>query len=278
MAKYRGELFLDCCDPLWKLCRENNPVKAIKVIVGGLLVLVSVLVVGFMLRRPEPGTVNNEIGEVCFFQELGQPWHAQVKTKGCYSYRCTRQIQRTGKLVIDQRNHALHFEASWVLVETSGFPFGCTDDCMGGGTLDFYLDDLEVGDWAVFAGDEKIGNVIVPSGVMIERQCVAPDSISECEGCWAAGICADAVGNIVSVSINPDVPDPRCVQVDGGQRLSVVNHTNDGQKVTIGDINIILEPGEEYLIDQPMSSFLQPCCNYLQSDPGMGGHCIILKP
>jgi hypothetical protein len=125
------------------------------------------------LRRPEPGSISDEIGEVCFYQQLGLPWRAQVETAGCYSTRCTRQVQKVGSLILDQESHTMHFEASWVLAETSGFPFGCTDDCMGGGTVDFYFDDIEVGDWAVFIGDENIGKVMIPSGVMIERQCLS---------------------------------------------------------------------------------------------------------
>lgn len=242
------------------------------------LVLVPMLISGCRFPKPEPGSIVDEIGEVCFFQELGQPWHAQVRTKGCYSYRCTKPIQRAGSLILDRENQSMHFEASWILDETSGFPFGCTEDCMGGGTVDFYLKDLEVGEWAVFLGEEKIGNVIVPSGVMIERQCVALDPAAECEGCCAAGICSEFTSDIVSVSINPDVPDPRCVRVDGGQRLNVVNNTNDRQTISLGTLDFKLESGEEYLIDKPMSSFLQPCCNYLQADPGMGGNCVVLKP
>jgi hypothetical protein len=83
-------------------------------------------------------------------------------------------VQKTGKLLIDQENRSIHFEASWVLSETSGFPFGCSDDCMGGGTLDFYLDEIEVGDWTVFFGDDEIGSVIIPSGRLIEHQCFSP--------------------------------------------------------------------------------------------------------
>jgi hypothetical protein len=135
--------------------------------------LASILISGCVLRRPEPGSITDEIGEICFFQDLGQPWHAQVKTEGCYSTRCTRQVQKVGNLILDRDNHTMSFEASWVLEETSGFSFGCTDDCMGGGTVDFYIDDLDVGDWTVSFGDEEIGNVLIPSGRLIERQCLS---------------------------------------------------------------------------------------------------------
>jgi hypothetical protein len=67
----------------------------------------------------------------------------------------------------------MHFKASWLLAETSGFPFGCSDDCMGAGTVDFYMDELEVGDWTVFANENELGVVIIPSGRLIERQCIS---------------------------------------------------------------------------------------------------------
>jgi hypothetical protein len=165
----------------------------------------------------------------------------------------------------------MYFEASWILDETSGFPFGCTEDCMGGGTLDFYLDEIKVGEWRVFFGDEEVGSVIIPSGRFIERQCVSPDSRAVCEGCCAAGICAEFPGDIVTVSINPDVPDPRCVKVEGHQRLKVINNSDRRQGVTIGTYSFSLESNEDHMIDLDVSSYLQ------QAEPGIGGHCVVLE-
>ncbi|NIM93912.1 MAG: hypothetical protein GTO18_09410 [Anaerolineales bacterium] len=136
--------------------------------------LVYILLSGCLLRRPEPPSSSEEIGEVCFYQQLGEPLHAQVKTKGCYSTRCTRQVQKVGSLIIDLENRAMRFTASWVLAETSGFPIGCTDDCGGGGTIDFTIETLEVGDWSVYIDGQEIGKMIFPSGRMIERQCLSP--------------------------------------------------------------------------------------------------------
>lgn len=41
----------------------------------------------------------------------------------------------------------------------------------------------------------------------------------------AAGICASFEGEIVEITLNADVPDPRCSEVRPDQKLRVINHT-----------------------------------------------------
>lgn len=122
-------------------------------------------------------------------------------------------------------------------------------------------------------------SVIVAGVVLISISgCITrPDPTPECEGCCAAGICAVFPGDIVALSINLDVPDPRCANVKGHQHLKVINTTDETQRITIGDKSFNIEPGGEHLIDEELSTFLQPCCNFLQADPGMGGHCVVLR-
>ena len=49
----------------------------------------------------------------------------------------------------------------------------------------------------------------------------------------AAGICGQAEGEVVTMTIRPDVPDPRCLSVTSTQRLRVVNSRGEPITVTL---------------------------------------------
>ncbi len=86
----------------------------------------------------------------------------------------------------------------------------------------------------------------------------------------AAGICASSPETTVVVTLNPDIPDPRCTKVRSDQMLAVVNGTLNTLRVSIGDFNRSLLPGEEWTINVPFGDYLEvgvhqlsvtPCCS-----------------
>jgi hypothetical protein len=82
-----------------------------------------------------------------------------------------------------------------------------------------------------------------------------------------AGICASPEGDMVVVTINPDVPDPRCTKVRPDQKLTVLNKTQDMLEVSIGRFTASLEPGAETIIDTPFGEYLAPGVHLLQVTP-----------
>jgi hypothetical protein len=123
-------------------------------------------------RRPQPVMTIENRGEICFRIDDVGDMIASVSPEGCFSPGCTQQVQKVGKAVVDRRNLELSFETLFVLAETSRFPFPCIDDCFGGGTIDFNLGMLDVGDYAVWLGDENIGKLMIFSGLPTPRQCL----------------------------------------------------------------------------------------------------------
>jgi hypothetical protein len=86
----------------------------------------------------------------------------------------------------------------------------------------------------------------------------------------AAGICASFEGEMVVVSINPDVPDPRCAKVRADQKLTVVNRTENTLEVSIGTFKASLEPGAEATFDTPFGDYLAVGVHQLQVSPCCG--------
>lgn len=87
----------------------------------------------------------------------------------------------------------------------------------------------------------------------------------------AAGICAEAQGEIVDVYINPDVPDPRCVIVRPDQKLRVHNQTQAMIDVALGTFSISLEAGMVGVMDQKLGEYLEPGVHAMLVSPCCGG-------
>jgi hypothetical protein len=149
--------------------------KTIVVFVLGMLTfaVVAVLFSLFVnVKRPEPGMIIENRGQICFrLNDVGD-MIASVSPEGCFSTSCTRQVQKVGTTIVDKRGFELRFDARFVLAETSRFPLPCIDNCFGGGTIDFNLGMLDVGDYSVWLGDENIGKLMVFSGLPTPRQCL----------------------------------------------------------------------------------------------------------
>ena len=86
----------------------------------------------------------------------------------------------------------------------------------------------------------------------------------------AAGICASFDGEMVTVTLNPDIPDPRCAKVRADQKLTVVNQTQNTLQVSIGSFKYNLEPGASTVIDTPFGEYLAMGVHQLQVSPCCG--------
>ena len=87
----------------------------------------------------------------------------------------------------------------------------------------------------------------------------------------AAGICGEAQGTVVTMTINPDIPDPRCVVVRPDQNLRVVNRRDETLGVSLGRLSATLEPGTEHTFEQPFGHLLLPGVHSLGVRPCCGG-------
>jgi hypothetical protein len=86
----------------------------------------------------------------------------------------------------------------------------------------------------------------------------------------AAGICAEPEGRVVTFTILPDIPDPRCAKVRPDQILQVVNRTDGPLEVGIGTLAASLEPGGEHTFDVPFGEYLAPGVHPVQVSPCCG--------
>ena len=86
----------------------------------------------------------------------------------------------------------------------------------------------------------------------------------------AAGICASFEGEMVTVTVFPDIPDPRCSKVRADQKLTVINQTQNTIQVTIGEFTTSLEPGDKTIFDTPFGEYLAPGVHQLQVSPCCG--------
>jgi hypothetical protein len=75
---------------------------------------------------------------------------------------------------------------------------------------------------------------------------------------------------MIVVTLNPDIPDPRCTKVRSDQKLTVINHTQNTLQISIGRFTASLEPGKESIIDTPFGEYLAPGVHQLQVSPCCG--------
>jgi hypothetical protein len=123
------------------------------------------------LRRPEPQGIVEDWGSICFSLNEFGGMNAAVSPLGCYSSTCTRPVLQAGTSVLDKDKYEIHIETRFVLAGASRFPLPCTEDCFGGGTLHFELGQLDVGDYEVWFKDQKVGDLMIFSGLPTPDQC-----------------------------------------------------------------------------------------------------------
>ncbi len=87
----------------------------------------------------------------------------------------------------------------------------------------------------------------------------------------AAGICQEVDGSEVTMRINPDIPDPRCLRVRPDQFLTVANNRAESIEVRFGPFVLNLESGAARRLDRPFGEYLAWGVHVVQSTPCCGG-------
>ena len=88
----------------------------------------------------------------------------------------------------------------------------------------------------------------------------------------AASTCADVPeGDVVTITIRPDVPDPRCAKITAAQQLRVVNETQQAVNVKLAAFEVPVSPGDEWLFNVPVNTYLEPGVHVLQVSSLAGG-------
>ena len=78
------------------------------------------------------------------------------------------------------------------------------------------------------------------------------------------------VGSFVSLSVSPDMPDPRCVKVTPGQVLSVTNRTDSPLMLKLAWYDFQLDVDETVDLNVPLGAYLTPGVHRLELDHGSG--------
>ena len=93
----------------------------------------------------------------------------------------------------------------------------------------------------------------------------------------AAGICATFDGTVVTVTLNADVPDPRCAKVRPDQTLKLINNTISPLTVSIGEFKSALLAANAYAIDVPFGDYLEPGVHQLEVSPCCGAELWLVE-
>jgi len=94
----------------------------------------------------------------------------------------------------------------------------------------------------------------------------------------AAGICGEFTGELVTITINPDIPDPRCARVMPAQRLVVVNQRGEDIVVRLGQFEVSIPPGNQQLFDLPFGEYLAPGVHQIIVSPCCGAELLLSLP
>jgi len=89
-----------------------------------------------------------------------------------------------------------------------------------------------------------------------------------------AGACASPpAGDVVTITINADVPSPRCSKILPAQRVRVANGTNGPVRVQLARFDVTLPPGSTETFDAPVGTYLAPGVHFVWASqyPGSGG-------
>jgi hypothetical protein len=94
----------------------------------------------------------------------------------------------------------------------------------------------------------------------------------------AAGTCSFVAGTVVTVTMDPDVPSPRCVSLRAGQELRVVNRSallgSPAVSITVRWADYparVLKPGESTTFADPAGSYLAVGVHRVGTAPLYGG-------
>ncbi len=123
-----------------------------------------------IVERPTMGGIIEDWEKICFWPDESGI-HAAVSPKGCYSSTCTRPTLQAGTAIINLQEYDIQLESRFVIVETSRFPLPCTENCAGGGTVQFNLGNLIPNNYDVRFRDDFVGELSIFSGIPTPRQC-----------------------------------------------------------------------------------------------------------
>jgi len=73
------------------------------------------------------------------------------------------------------------------------------------------------------------------------------------------------------MTLEPGIPDPRCLIVSPAQHLRLVNHTGGTIDVTLGRLGSSLQSDAEVVFDAPFGDYLLPGVHAVWVDPCCGG-------
>ena len=90
-------------------------------------------------------------------------------------------------------------------------------------------------------------------------------------GPGAAGVCPTESHELVSVTLEIDVPNPRCAVIKGSQRLRVTNHTSEIVHAVLGPLEMVLPPGSSLTIKEEFRTYLEPGGHTMTTDFYSGG-------
>lgn len=122
------------------------------------------------VKRPTPAGVIYDYERICFWPDV-DGITASVSPRGCYSTSCTSPKYQAGTAIVDRQEYKIHLETRFVLVEESRFPLPCTENCAGGGTVQFHLGHLIPNKYEVWFRDKKVGELDIFSGLPTSSQC-----------------------------------------------------------------------------------------------------------
>jgi len=113
--------------------------------------------------------------------------------------------------------------------------------------------------------------VVSPSPGKVEASPTAPVLATPYAEIPVAGICAGPEeGEIVSVEIWPDIPSPRCIKLAPEQKLLVLNRTELVIHIRLGTYRADIQPGDDYLFERTVGSYLGPGVHQLLVEPFSG--------
>lgn len=81
----------------------------------------------------------------------------------------------------------------------------------------------------------------------------------------AAGSCNPVQGGTVSVTLNIDVPNPRCVIISGTQKLTLINGSGQTVSLNYGSYVSQIPPGNSYTFPLAAGLFLSPGVHRIQT-------------
>jgi hypothetical protein len=142
-----------------------------------------------------------------------------------------------------------NYRGEWLLMDTSGQAFGIGPD----GLSPFWV------------------SIVVGAGSDPSKATPVADTP-------AAGICGQAEGEVVTMRINPDVPDPRCLKVGPDQRLRVVNNLGEAITVSLFTQSAVIQPGGEHTFAATFGELLLPGVHLLDVSTCCGGSIWLQGP